>query len=53
MRVLTGFGLIFHMYSMYLKRIKMDDYQQQLEPLYKKQVQAYERFMQDTYEGYE
>lgn len=53
MRSFCGAGLILHMYSMYLKRVKMDDLQNQIEPLYKKQVDAYERFLSDSYEGYD
>lgn len=49
LRCATGVGLITHMFSMYLKRFKMENLQQQIEPLYTKQIQAYERFLTDDF----
>lgn len=54
MRSICGIGVVVHMYAMYLKRVKMANYQEQIEPLYKKQVHAYERFFMDTFDdGYD
>jgi len=50
-RVFLMCGLTTHCYSMYLRRITMNDYQRQIEPLYGKQVKAYERFFYD--EGFD
>ena len=51
MRCFCGAGLVLHCYGMYLKRVKMMQWQEQMEPLYKKQVKAYEKFIMDSFEG--
>ena len=51
-RVICGTGFVLQAYVTYLSRIKLDDYQKQIEPLYEKQVDAYEKFFTDDYDDY-
>ena len=54
MRCFCGIGIVMQAYTMYLKRVEMERIQERIEPLYKRQIKAYERFSQDNYEsGYD
>ena len=51
-RVVCGSGFMLQAYVTYLSRIKLDDYQKQIEPLYEKQIDSYEKFFRDDYDDY-
>ena len=52
LRVLAGTGLVTQSFVIYIGKFRMDDLQNQIEPLYKRQIDAYERFFQDDYDDY-
>ena len=52
LRVLAGTGLVTQSFVIYISKFKMDNLQNQIEPLYKRQTDAYERFFQDDYDDY-
>ena len=46
-RMLAGCGLVAQSYCMYLKRITLKDYEAQIEPVYEKQIESYQRYLSD------
>ena len=50
-RGLIALGFFTNAYSMYLRRIKMAEMQNKIEPIYEKQIKAYSKFFHD--EGYD